>query len=108
MKIILLVLVFLVSNYAYAGNSDWVSITDKRVQIIAGDEPRAFLYDVVINNSGCTNTTPVLLIEETQILAKELFSVILTAKSADKIIKVVTDDCWNYGQFPIIVSIYIK
>lgn len=96
-RILLVVLILLVSNYAYAGNSDYVSITDKKVQIIAGDEPRVFLYDVVINNSECTDTTPVLLMEENYVLAKELFSVILTAKSAEKRIMVVTDGCWNYG-----------
>jgi hypothetical protein len=106
-KILLLLVVF-VSNYAYAGTSGFVSITDKKVQIIGGDEPRVFLYDVVINDSECSNTTPVLLMEETQVLAKELFSVILTAKSVDKMINVVTDGCWNYNQYPIIKSIYIK
>jgi len=61
---------FLLLTLAFAnGTSGYVSIQNKDIQIISDGSPRAFIYNVVINNGGCNQTTPVLLMDDSQVLS---------------------------------------
>lgn len=95
------------SAYSSSRSSGYVSL-DNPIQIIDGSEPRAFLYEVSIRNSGCSRTTPVLLLDSSRFLAKEFYSTILMAKASGKRVNIISDGCWLNGQYPIVASIFLE
>ncbi len=87
------------------GSTGLVSISDKLLQIISDGAPRLYIYNVVINNGGCAQTTPVLLMDSTMVLSKEIYSMLLTAKATGRKVDLVTSGCW--GDFPKVFSVYL-
>lgn len=99
---------FFLSTVAFAdGYSDYITLNEKRLQIIADSlNPRVFVYDVTIHNSGCSGSVPILEMSETNVLAKEMYSTLLTAKASGRELLIITKRC-KYNN-PKIFSIYLN
>ncbi|MEX2964566.1 hypothetical protein [Microbulbifer sp. TYP-18] len=101
----------LVSIGAFAAQSGFVDISDNRIQIINDNSGgRLFVYDVTIIDSTCdNNTTPVLMFSGNE-LAKEMYSMVLAAKSAGKQVNIVTGTCVDLGgtTYSPIISVYMQ
>ncbi|MGD8112987.1 hypothetical protein [Vibrio sp. TRT 17S01] len=104
MKYVMLFMSLVLSQTAFAyGDSGRTTLEGKRFQVIGDSDPRVFIYDVTINNSGCSGITPVLVMSSTNILAKELYSALLTAKASGKEVQLMTRGCKDNN--PIIFSV---
>lgn len=113
----LLLLTVLVSfcSWAGGGRSGYVSLVDKRLQIISGgssasDNPaRLFVYDVSMVGSTCNGSTPTLFFDSNP-LAKELYSMLLTAKATGINVEIIASRCRDLGGvlFPDVDSIYLE
>ncbi len=110
MKKILVLFLLLTPIKLFAANasSGFIDISETMIQVISGTSPRVYLYDVNMSDSECSKKTiPVLLMDsDSTVLYKEIYSMILTAKSTGKSIKFITNGCWNNGEYPIIFSAY--
>ncbi|SMF63854.1 hypothetical protein SAMN02745866_04100 [Alteromonadaceae bacterium Bs31] len=106
MRLIFLVFSLLITQTVVAnGDSGKISLKNKRIQLIADSpNPRAFVYDVVINNGGCSGTTPVLVMSDTSTLYREMYSTLLAAKAGGKEVSIVTKGCKDNN--PKIFSVY--
>lgn len=99
---------FFVSVCSYAdGSSGYVPLSAPIQIIDDGDAPRAFVYDVVVNDDKCSKKYPVILLDSSRFLAREFYSTILMAKAANKRVNLATKGCWM-GQYPIVFSIYVE
>jgi len=108
MRFFLLAIVFFVSAYSYAdGSSGYVPLSAPIQIIDDGGMPRAFVYDVVVNDNKCSKKHPVILLDSSRFLAREFYSTILMAKAANKRVNLITKECWM-GQYPIVFSIYVE
>jgi hypothetical protein len=111
LKGILALLLIMISAHTFAqGSSGYISLTNKKIQIISGGSPRVYVYDAPIANSGCSGSTsiPVLLMDDTVAIHKEMYAMLLAAKASGKEVAIVTDGCWNNGEYPKIHSIYMN
>jgi hypothetical protein len=94
------------STFSFAGgDTGFVSILSSSIQIISDGSPRAFIY-VTLNNGGCANSTPELIMDSTNPLAGAMYATLLTAKSSGQTVDISTSGCTASG-FPLVVSIYL-
>lgn len=105
-RIVLIALLTAAPAIALAGgDSGFITLTSNNVQIISDGGQRAFIY-VTVNNSGCTNTTPELVMDSTNPIAAAMYSTILTAKATGQTVDIQTSGCTSSG-FPIVTTIYL-
>ncbi|MCW9017616.1 MAG: hypothetical protein OQJ89_11665, partial [Kangiellaceae bacterium] len=65
------------------------------------------VYNAEIQNSGCgLNSIPVLMMDDSVTLAKEMYAMLLAAKTSGKKVNIITEGCWVNGDYPKIKSIY--
>jgi hypothetical protein len=108
-KTIFSMLLALFPVYAIAGGSTGYINLNNPIQVVEeGAESRVFLYNVVVNDGGCSNTVPVILLNPNRIASKEFYSTILMAKAAGKKVNLTTNGCWLNNQYPIVSSIYVE
>jgi hypothetical protein len=88
------------------GDSGWIAIGASDVQIINDGNPRAFIY-VTVSNSGCTNSTPVLVMDSTNPIATSMYATLLAAKAAGQTVDIETLGC-NSSGYPIVIAIHTK
>ena len=99
-----------VSVMAGGGRSDFVDLTDKRVQLIQGSMSRLFVYDVEMIDSDCdVKNVPALLFGIGDI-EKEMYSMILAAKTAGKKVTLIASGCTpiDSNTYPSIDALYME
>ena len=88
------------------GDSGWISIGASDIQIISDGNPRAFVY-VTVNNSGCTSSIPLLVMNSTNPLATSMYATLLAAKASGQMVDIETSGCTSDG-FSIIIAIHAQ
>ncbi|MPY24452.1 hypothetical protein [Shewanella sp. YLB-07] len=111
-KFIFAGLIGLMSFGASAGSrTGFIDISDNGIQLISStaEESRLYVYDVAFEGGDCDVKTTGVLYFST-FLAKEMYSMLLTAKAAGKKIELVSSECVSIGgaKYPSISSIYWK
>ena len=97
-KVVALTVLVMMSQLALAGpgRSGYVSLENKKIQLIQGGMSRLYIYDVDMRLGGdttCTiKTTPVLLFSSGDIV-KEMYSAILMAKASGKKVDFIAGGC---------------
>jgi len=91
---------------AAMGDTGWVTITGSNLQIISDGSPRVFVY-VTVNNGGCSNSIPELIMDGTNPLASAMYATLLTAKATGQSVDIATSGCSSGIGSPIIVGIYL-
>ncbi|WP_444945613.1 hypothetical protein ACJJIP_16440 [Microbulbifer sp. VTAC004] len=93
-KLALVVFGFLFSLEVAAASSGFVDISDNNIQLINGSGmSRLLVYGVTMSGTTCTNTdVPILLFSESDI-AKEMYSMILTAKATGRKVNIISGEC---------------
>jgi hypothetical protein len=96
---------------ASPGRSGYVDLSSSKIQLIQGGLSRLYIYNVNMGaTSDCDNkTTPVFLFNSGD-LGKEIYSMILAAKTAGKRIELVAGSCVNIGSstYPSISSVSME
>ena len=91
---------------AQFGDSGWISIGANDIQIISDGNPRAFIY-VTVNNSGCTYSTPELVMDSTNPPASWMYATLLAAKAAGQMVDIETSGCTSNG-YPVVIAIHAQ
>ena len=112
MKYVLFIFITTLSVFAFGGpgQSNYVDISNKRIQLIQGGTSRLFIYDVAMNDSDCdAKTTPVIIFNSGD-LGKEMYSMVLAAKATSKPLTFIAGSCIDIGgsTYPSITSIYMQ
>ncbi|WP_020411172.1 hypothetical protein [Microbulbifer variabilis] len=109
-KLALVVFGFLFSLEVAAASSGYVDITDNNIQLISsGPSSRLFIYDVTMNDSPCENKdTPVIMFSDNEI-AKEMYAMVLAAKTAGKKISFFSASCVDMSgvTYTLVTSTYL-
>jgi len=104
--IVLLLLWAPLTALAAIGDSGWITISASDIQIISDGSPRAFIY-VTVNNSGCTLSTPELIMDSTNPLATSMYATLMEAKATGQTVVIQTSGCTANG-YPIVISIHFQ
>jgi hypothetical protein len=106
--IVLLLLWAPLTALAAIVDSGWITISASDIQIIndGNGSPRAFIY-VTVNNSGCTHSTPELIMDSTNPLATSMYATLMEAKATGQTVDIVTSGCSTIG-YPIVISIHFQ
>lgn len=96
---------------ASPGRSGFVDLENSKLQLIQGSMSRLYIYNVDMGSTSDCNikNTPVLLFNSGDI-GKEIYSMILAAKTAGKKVELIAGNCVNIGgnTYPSISAIYMQ
>ncbi|GAA5446174.1 hypothetical protein Misp06_04383 [Microbulbifer sp. NBRC 101763] len=110
-KLVFIVFGFLFSLEVAAVSSGFVDISDNKIQLINGSgTSRLLVYGVTMSGTTCTNTdVPILFFSESDI-AKEMYSMILSAKVTGRKVNIFSGECVSLGgaTYNSITSVYMN
>ena len=113
-KLLAACLITFVSFSAFAasgGRTGYIDLSDKKMQLLSGTEStsRLIVYDAKFEGGNCSkNSSGSIFFSD--FLAKEMYSMLLTAKASGKRVELIAKDCVAISDntVPKITSIYLE